>query len=126
MIAHASPPGTKGTDAMGLVNVEVELVFFLEGDDCWQVENGAFHRIKPFNNNEDLGERPMSSWVSLGDALAQALLQIRNVVVLKDTDASATVACSDHKRRVVQLITDHQRSLANEGRESSRICCKTH
>lgn len=63
--------------------------------------------VDALDDDEDLREGAASARVSVGDRLAQALLELSHVVVLKHLHRGARQTHAEHQRRVVQRVGDH-------------------
>ena len=111
---------------MGLVNVKVELVSLLQSNEAGQVAKSALHTVKTFHGDQNLPPRAMCAWLTLADALAEETLKVVHVVVLEHINDSTRDTSTETDRGVIELIADHQATLADQSREHGGIGDETH
>lgn len=126
IIADTTATGTKGTNGMSLIDKQVELVLLLQLDQLWEIAHGAFHRVKTFDNDQNLLPRAMAAWLTGSNLLSQQPFEIVHVIVLEHADDGTRETNTITDGGVVKLIGDDQTSLGNKGRERSRVGSISH
>jgi hypothetical protein len=153
VVANSSSVGSKSSNRVSLVDVEVELkghdriisfptpayrqdeerawkkthlVLLLELDQLRQIDQRSLHRVETLDGDHDLLPRSMRPRLTLTDDLPQQRLQILHVVVLELPHARSAHPDSEPDRRVVQLVRNDEASLAYERRDGRRVCSEPH
>ena len=89
MLDNAASAGSQRSDRVRFVQVQIRFVLFLELDDFLQVDNAAFHRIDPLDDDNDLLVWTKDAFLAGDDRVPQFVFEVGHVVVLVD-DAFCT------------------------------------
>lgn len=126
VVADAAAAGTEGTDRVGFVDKEVELVALLELNEGGEIAHCAFHGVEAFDDDENLLPGTVSAGLALRDAVAENALEVLHVVVLKHGNHGTRETGAEAEGRVVQFVRDEERAFGDKGRESSSVGSKAH
>lgn len=72
---------------MGLIQINIGPILLFDGNNLWQPNNGPFHGVNPFHNDENLFPWPSGSGMAFNNGLAEDAFQTLNIAVKGQTNA---------------------------------------
>ena len=107
-------------------NEKTYLVFFLQLQNTWQVNDGPFHTIQAFDNKENLLPGTMRLRLALTYNFPEERLERLHVVMFENSHTSSAESCAKTNRGMIALIRDEKAPFRNKRRDDRRVGCKTH
>ena len=97
------------------------LVLLLEFHERGKLDQGTFHAVETFDNDQNLLPRPVRLGLALADDLSQKRLEGLHVVVLEHPDVGAAETNTEPDRRMVELVRDDEAALGHERGDDRRV-----